>query len=177
MAGDVPEKYTRILPYIPGAKILELGSAEGVLSLLLASKKEQVFALEKKESRHRKSLELQSCWHKKNPAVNRCKMICGDIKDHLDLIAKVDTLVAVRSIYYLGGDIHYIFENIAKHVNNVVLCGNAKRAAQFKKLEGPAKNYYATAQGMKALLEENGYYITTMVTDDDPIVVGTKTRT
>ena len=28
-AGQVPEKYTRLLPYIEGSPILEIGSAEG----------------------------------------------------------------------------------------------------------------------------------------------------
>ena len=33
--GEVPDKYTRLLPYITGERILEIGSAEGVLALLL----------------------------------------------------------------------------------------------------------------------------------------------
>ena len=34
--GQIPSKYTRLLPFIAGDRILELGAAEGVLSLLLA---------------------------------------------------------------------------------------------------------------------------------------------
>ena len=50
--GNIPEKYTRLVDLVPGQRILELGAAEGVLSLLLAQKKEKVFALELKEERH-----------------------------------------------------------------------------------------------------------------------------
>lgn len=34
--ANVPNKYTRLLDLIPGQRVLELGAAEGVLSLLLA---------------------------------------------------------------------------------------------------------------------------------------------
>jgi hypothetical protein len=44
--GDIPEKYTRLVDLVPGKRVLELGAAEGVLSLLLAQKKEKVFALD-----------------------------------------------------------------------------------------------------------------------------------
>ena len=50
--GDVPQKYLRLLPFIQGNKILEIGSAEGVLSLLLAKQGKEVIALERDEGRH-----------------------------------------------------------------------------------------------------------------------------
>ena len=61
-AGDVPDKYTRLLPYIPGQNILEIGSAEGVLALLLARMGRNVTALEKSEERHSSANELYSRW-------------------------------------------------------------------------------------------------------------------
>ena len=39
--GEIPEKYTRLVDLVPGERVLELGAAEGVLSLLLAQKREE----------------------------------------------------------------------------------------------------------------------------------------
>ena len=89
------------------------GAAEGVLSLLLAQNKEKVFALEMKRERHGEALRLKSSWQERGLDVGRCEMVHGNIKDQLHILKSVDTLLAVRSIYYLRGDLTEGFDRSA----------------------------------------------------------------
>ncbi len=91
---------TRVL----GDRVLELGAAEGMLSLVLSRTKARVIAWEMRQPRHDEALRLQARWREKEIDVDRCEMVLGNIKDRLDLLEQVDTLLAVRSIYYLGED-------------------------------------------------------------------------
>lgn len=169
LRGDVPEKYTRLLPYIAGESIIELGSAEGVLACLLAKQGKTVTAVERQIERHSAARHLASAW-----GVSGVRFVKGDITGNLDLLAGKDTLVAVRMIYYLGDELDTVFAEVARHVPNVVLCGNKNRAAWWRQGipdKGPV-NYYASAEGMRALLERHGYSIVQEETEGDPIVVG-----
>jgi hypothetical protein len=178
--GDIPEKYARLVDLVPGQRILELGAAEGVLSLLLAQNKEKVFALEMKRERHGEALRLKSSCQERGLDVGRCEMVHGNIKDQLHILKSVDTLLAVRSIYYLRGDLTEGFDAIGRHVPNVVLCGNRNRARKYVESHGNPDdplgkaNYYATLEGMTSLLEGCGYAIVNTVADGDPIVIGAK---
>src|SRR5687767_12415869 len=60
--GEIPKKYTRVLELVPGERVIELGAAEGVLSLLLAERKQKVYALELRQERHEEALRLQAAW-------------------------------------------------------------------------------------------------------------------
>ena len=171
--GIVPEKYSRIIPYIPGRRILEIGAAEGVLSLLLAQTKEKVIALEMKSNRYEEALKLKDIFNKKGFDVNKCEIVLGNIDERYDLLEQVDTVVAVRVIYYLP-DVQKTFANITKYAENVVLCGNEGRAKEFYNSGKKRKNYYATVEGMENLLKSNGYIITEVISGGDPIVVGSK---
>lgn len=169
LSGDVPEKYLRILPYIPGERILEIGSAEGVLACMLSRAGKTVGALERSKERHDSALRLVEAWGCDSPA-----FFHGDIADRLDLMDGVDTLVCVRAIYYFGGHLDTIFAAAAARIPNVVLCGNKNRAARWKagQPNAGADNYYASAEGMRDVLTRHGYEIVTEVTEGDPIVVG-----
>lgn len=174
--GRAPHKYHRVVPYVVGDRVLEIGAAEGVLALLLADSGKSVVALEKREDRHREALALQERWGKLGHNVKTCKMALGMIQYELCLMSAIDCLVAVRCIYYLGDALDPVFAEAAKRIKNVVLCGNANRAAGYYagKLEsdvGP-DNFYASAEGMQAVLQRHGYDITACITDGDPIVVG-----
>ena len=181
LRGEIPGKYTRIAQLVPGRRVLEVGAAEGVLALLLAREKEQVYALDRNIDRHEEARRLQAAWRKKGDDVERCRMIFGDLRERLDLLTRVDTLVAVRSIYYLRSDLRRVFGSIGRHVDNVVLCGNAEREADYLQTGGDTGSglgpheYYATLEGMTSLLEESGYRIVRTVSDGDPIVVGVRT--
>lgn len=178
VAGDVPDKYTRILPHIPGKHILEVGSAEGVLALLMAKEGKTVTALEMRSERHEAALALSDTWGRLFRFKTAPAFVCGRIGEHLDLLEGKDTLVAVRMVYYLRDDIDWIFARVARHVPNVVLCGNGNRAARWREDRVPFDdrlgrfNYYASAEGMTDLLERHGYEATTAVADGDQIVVG-----
>ena len=177
--GDIPEKYSRLVELVPGERILELGAAEGVLSLILAQS-QKVLALELKQSRHEEALRLQASWRQRGLDVDRCEMIHGNIAERFDLLDSVDTLVAVRSIYHLREDLDAVFDAVGQRVPNVVLCGNANRARQYHAAKGRTNggggdfNYFASVEGMIAVLEARGYTIVRVVAQGDPIVVGAK---
>lgn len=168
--GDVPEKYLRLLPYINGERVLEVGSAEGVLACLLARAGKVVAALEKSSERHASAIRLASEWGVQPALFN------GAIGDRLDLLEGIDTLVGIRTIYYWGASLDPVFAAAADHVPNVVLCGNKNRAARWKAGQpndhDRADNYYASAEGMRAVLTRHGYEIAAEVLTGDPIVVG-----
>jgi hypothetical protein len=177
MRGDVPDKYTRLLPFITGQRILEIGSAEGVLALLLARAGKQVTALEKSEERHEAAQQLYGDWLAREKHFTAPTFVNGTLAQNIDLLhGPFDTLVAVRVIYYLGENLDRYFEIAAKHIPTVVLCGNKNRAARWR--AGPPDeplgdfNRYAAREGMVELLERHGYRIAATVTEGDEIVVG-----
>lgn len=180
LAGNPPAKYTDLLPYIPGDKILEIGSAEGVLALLLAKSGKQVTALEKSPERHASAANLFNEWSKTVEFAGDANFICGDITDRLAewLFCGIDTLVAVRSIYYLGDELDRVFAEAAKHVPNVVLCGNGNRAGRWRSGNPDPPllewNRYAAREGMIEILERHGYRIVRegSVNKGDEVVVG-----
>lgn len=173
LRGDVPAKYLRLLPFIPGNKILEIGSAEGVLALLLAKQGKDVVALERKRERHEAAQALRDAWGISGP-----RFIQGDIRDNMNRLEGIDTLVAIRMIYYLRDDLDRVFAEAARHVPNIVLCGNKNRAQWWRdgvpNRNDRADNYYASHEGMIDLLTRQGYRIETVIEEGDPIVVGAR---
>jgi len=175
--GEVPEKYTRLLPFITGKRVLELGSAEGVLALLLAKQGRIVTALEKNAERHQAAQNLYAEWLARQNGFTAPRFVNGDILNNLELLENQDTFVGVRSIYYLRDNIDRVFEAVAEaKVPTVVLCGNKNRAARWRSGvpddEGGPHNFYASHEGMSDLLKRHGYRITAEVTEGDEIVVG-----
>ena len=172
----MPRKYTRLLPYITGHRILEIGAAEGVLSLLMAERGAHVTALELREERHLEAKALQAHWLADGRHVGACTMRLGDIREHLSLFENVDTLVAVRTVYYLRDEAPRVLEAAyAAGVSSVVLCGNANRAARYRQNphdELGRFNRLASGEGMEWLLQYAGYQIEKADAVGDPIVVG-----
>lgn len=177
LRGDVPKKYTRLLRYITGDNIIEIGSAEGVLSLVLAKQGKQLTALERNVERHATAQRLCAAWQEIS-AFTAPLFVNGGIADNLDLLDSKDTLVAVRMIYYLRRDLDAVFAAAAKSAKTVVLCGNKNRAAQWAAgvpdEVGGAENKYASLAGMKELLLRHGFVITATEATGDPIVVGSR---
>lgn len=177
--GRPPDKYRRILPFITGRRILEIGAAEGVLSLLVADRDPaaHVTALERQPDRHAAACALQARWRSLGRRVDGCAMVCGDIVTELDRLDGVDTLVAIRTIYHLRDAIGTVFAAAAdRGVTHVVLGGNANRAKRFADgvpddSLGPF-NVYAGIDGMRAVLEGAGYHVDHVITNGDPIVTG-----
>jgi predicted RNA methylase len=182
LRGDVPEKYTRLLPHIPGDRIVEFGSAEGVLALLLAKAGKHVTAVEQNEERHAAAIALFEAWRAAGilPVAGEIQHFHWSADEAMKWIVpgEFDTLVAVRMIYYLREDLDTVFAAVAEKIPNVVLCGNRNRAVRWhagNPHEGLGEyNFYASAEGMRAVLTRHGYRIVTQVLDGDPIVVGRK---
>lgn len=174
--GDVPEKFLRLLPFINGQRILEIGSAEGVLALLLAKQGRIVTAVEKSEERHHAAMKLYAEWAAREERFTAPAFVNGSIVDRLDLLEGKDTLVAVRMIYYLGDKLDTVFAEVSRKVPNVVLCGNGNRAARWRAgtPDEPLgeMNRYAAAEGMIDLLVRHGFAAADVTLDGDPIVVG-----
>lgn len=177
--GGVPEKYTRLLPYIPGRKILEFGAAEGVQALLLAEQGREVIAVEASRERHEEALLLAGRWLKLGRKVATCTMIHGDIRNNLDLLKGIETLVAIRTIYHLREDAPTIMAAAAAAgVEHIVLVGNKNRAYRYENGLTPHDdglgewNRWSSLPGMKELLEGAGYRADVVVTEGDPIVTG-----
>lgn len=174
LRGEVPEKYLRILPHIPGNRILEVGSAEGVLACLMAREGKQVTAVEGSLGRHAAALRLAEQWN-----IEGVQFVNDRVEKWFPTeIGEFDTLVAVRMVYYLRGQIDAVFAEIAKRIPNVVLCGNKNRAARYHAgtPDEPLGefNYYASREGMRVLLERHGYEIVDEVAEGDAIVVGSR---
>ena len=176
--GRIPAKYTRLLPHIAGNRIVELGAAEGVLSLLLAERGAHVVGVELRQERYEEAVKLQAQWRQMGRRVDGCAFICGDIRERLQILESADTLVAVRSIYYLRDEAQALIDAAyMSGVLSVVLCGNGNRAARHE--HNPHDdlgrfNRLASVDGMTELLRSAGYSIATVAEHGDPIVVGTK---
>lgn len=177
--GVPPAKFTRLLPFITGRNILELGAAEGVLSLLLSRELrcDSVTGLELRPERHQESIELQRRWRHLGFKVDNATLMCGDIRDHMGLLAVADTLVCVRSIYYLRSDAPRVMAAAGLSCTRVVLCGNRGRQQQWRAdpdSELGKFNYLASSEGMVTLLENAGFRIQARCDEGDPIVVGVR---
>jgi hypothetical protein len=171
LAGDPPPKYTRLLPFIMGERIIELGSAEGVLACLLAKAGKRVTAIEASAERHASAKKLAAQW-----GVSGITFVNGKMQDNLSRLDGQDTFVGVRSIYYLRAEIDAVFTEIAGRVPQVVLCGNKGRAKAYHAGHPHEPlgefNYYASVEGMRDLLTRHGYRIAEEVAEGDAIVVG-----
>lgn len=175
--GEVPEKYSRIIPFITGNTVLEIGSAEGVLALLLSDAGRNVIAVEKNQGRWEEAKRLRDRWRELGRDVSGAGLFNCDVREMKEPFRDIHTVVAVRSIYYLREDAQPVLNEIGKNrVPQVVLCGNRNRAAwneaeRAKNALGKW-NYYASVEGMTELLTRAGYEIDVTVTEGDPIVVG-----
>jgi 2-polyprenyl-3-methyl-5-hydroxy-6-metoxy-1,4-benzoquinol methylase len=183
-AGAPPDKYLRLLHYINGRHILEIGAAEGVLALLLADRdpRATVTALELCQARHEAALALQARWKALGRRVDGCRMVCGDIRELTELFEGVDCFVAIRTIYHLRDDANMVLDCAAAfNVARIVLGGNPNRAnwrpsatPNPKKDALGAFNLYAGVKWMSAALAKHGYRIDHVVTEGDPIVTGSR---
>lgn len=171
LRGEVPSKYTRLLPFIPAGRVVEAGSAEGVLAGLLAQQGRQVTAIEANTSRHENAKALALRW-----GVSGITFVNGRIQDSLARLGAADVFLAVRAIYYWGEALDTVFAEVARCIPTVVLCGNRNRADNWRKGTPHEPlgefNRYAALEGMTDLLERHGFTITTQVTEGDEIVVG-----
>lgn len=123
--------------------------------------------------------KLQARWKALGKRVDGCRMFCGDIADRSDLLAGVDVVIAIRTIYHLREALDPVFASIAAAgVQTIVLGGNANRAKRFAQgalndTLGPL-NLYASIDGMAAILTRHGYTPRSVCASGDPIVTGSR---
>jgi cyclopropane fatty-acyl-phospholipid synthase-like methyltransferase len=178
--GNPSKKYRRLLPLVPGRKVLEVCAAEGVLALMLAEVKDQVIALEKHPERAAEAVRLKERWKALGRDVYRCTMVHGDIRENLHLLEGVDTLISIRCIYYFGDEgIRDVFGAARScGVPNIVLGGNAGRAQRYALKKSATdkdryRDYYASVPAMKKVLIDHGYEVAQVINDGaDPVVIG-----
>lgn len=179
-AGCPPSKYTRLLDYIPRGRILEAGSAEGVLALLLAKRGDQVTAIEKSVERHDTAHDLRDEWKARGllPDEPDICYVSGDALTAIRIFEDgiFDAFVAIRAVYYFGDELDEIFAEVARKAPVVVLCGNKNRAARWRAgtPDEPLGDFnrYAAREGMVELLTRHGYQIIDECREGDEIVVG-----
>jgi hypothetical protein len=178
LRGEVPWKYKRLLRHIPPGRVIELGSAEGVLACRLAQDRDFVTAVEGNVDRHAAAKRLFQAWVDQGLLTEKRmpRFVNADILSRMELLCGGDVLVAVRMIYYLRDRIDQVFAAAARHIPIVVLCGNRNRADAWRRGQPHAPlgefNRYAALEGMREVLERHGYRIVTEVDDGDEIVVG-----
>jgi len=177
-AGKPPAKYTRLVPFITRGPVVEIGAAEGVLSLLFAETGLEVRSVELRADRHAEACRLKARWLEMGRKVERCMMLQEQIADTTNLFDGAHCLLAVRVLYHLREDAHGIIARAyASGVERVVLCGNRARADLFAAGQYVDSlgvfNALASATGMVEILIGAGYQIDIIVDEGDPIVVGT----
>lgn len=173
LEGRPQIKYTRIPPFVPGDKIIEIGAAEGVLALMLAKEKASVTSVELRKARHDAALRLWKLWG----SPSNVKFVNGDIVKMPELFDGKDTLVAIRMIYHLRAGVHDMMRAAQERgVKNIVLGGNRNRERNWLAgIPGSRGEWdvLSTRTGMKDLLATYGYHVTNEDSDGlDPIVVG-----
>ncbi len=175
--GQTVPKFDRLVPIMPGNSLVEIGAAEGILSLTMAPHKERVRAIDITPARHQKALELKARWIELGKPVENCEMVLGDALKHPELIAGFDTLMASRVIYYFGTYLEEFMDNVRKNVDNVCFIGNPVRTARLAqgstgKLGEYAK--YATVPGMIELVERHGFKVWHVDETLDPLIIAKK---
>ncbi|MCF8094794.1 MAG: class I SAM-dependent methyltransferase [Desulfobacteraceae bacterium] len=174
--GKVPEKYNLIYPLLPGKRILEVGSGEGVFALGLSLKKDNVVGIDYTPSRYKEALKIKGAWKNQGINVDNCHFIFGDIFQNDKIIEGIDTLIARRVVYYFFDDIWRFLDLIKYKVKYICFIGNPSRSEQYKqgiKSKQLGKYaYYSTVEGMKELLLLAGFDIIYLNETPEPIVIG-----
>jgi hypothetical protein len=175
--GEPVEKFKRLIPILPGNSIVEIGAAEGILSLTLAPYKKRVRAIDITPIRHEKALELKERWIELGRPVQNCEMVLGDILRDPELIQGFDTLVASRVIYYFGTHLDEFMDSVRTSVENVCFIGNPVRTELYNQGKtGKLGIYaqYATIPGMIELVERHGFKVTNVDPSLDPLIIATR---
>jgi SAM-dependent methyltransferase/thiamine kinase-like enzyme len=175
MSGTVPPVFARLVPLVPGRRVLEIGAGEGILSLALAAEKERVIGIDLTPVRHEKAKHIQAAWRSLGRDVDRCEFVLGDVFERRELFRGMDTLLACHVIYYFRERLDEFMQIVRENVRYVCLIGNTARARHYKsgdlsRLGG--YEYYSTTEGMKDLLQRHGFVITYESDERTPVVVG-----
>ena len=177
--GVLPKKIEQIASLIPGNRIIEVGSGEGLLSLALAARgRPHVSGIEFISLRYETAESLRQLWVEKGLVTEASlTFVQGDIFDRLDLLDGADTLVAMHVLYHLKEHARTLLGEAARrHIASVALVGNANRERKLAIDQESAKSQWArlaTLDGMSDFLDECGYETVLRSRDGgDPVVIG-----
>lgn len=177
--GIVPVRYAKIADVVPGRRILEIGSGEGVLALALARKGVEVVAVDFSRRRVNEAERIKSAWKKKGIDVDNVEFFVGGSREAIKFSSEADTLVAVNVAYHMKDEFEDLLDSLASSISNIVLVGNQNRANCWYLDKGKSDklgkwNYLATVEGMGSLLESRCFRVVQVEELDSPAVVGTR---
>jgi len=168
---------------IPGGRILEMGSAEGILASKLASIGNYCVGAEISRFRHQSAVEILRVLSKDGLIASNLKLVNKDVTDEDWVFSGFDSFVAARVIYHFRSlrELKRLFARIASEVEWVFLLGDRKKSIAYESFgvkwaANPTKFFYFASQaGMSNLLESFGYQVTAGTTSwGDPYVTGRK---
>ena len=182
--GQIPNRLDEFAKLIPGESFVEVGSADGTLSLHLGRNGKKVFGVELTEYRHQKALELKEAWLNRGEDVSQVNFICGDSRQAGPYLDQVETLVLSRTLYHLRADAEPLIARAKQSdaLKNIAILGNRVKERVYLEggnIRGLEKKYLALAslQGMSDLLTQNGFVIELGIesTDEtDAVVIASK---
>ncbi len=185
--GNVPERYTRTAHHVPGSRVLDIGSADGTLALVLAQSKDQVIGAELMRYRHKTAQAMQRTWSERGAKTNNLRFVNRGVRRVKPLLKEVDTVVLSRTLYHLRDDAFWLFDQLAQftNINYVALFGNRDKEKEWFDTKGgkPGLGKYlalAAQEGMEDILVEHGFTIETSIAStetEDPIVIGVRSAT
>jgi SAM-dependent methyltransferase len=183
--GEVPERYQRTADLVPGSRVLDIGSADGTLALVLAQRKEFVIGAELMNYRHKTAQEMKSIWAKRGAKTENLRFVNRGVKRVRPFLKQVDTIVISRALYHLRDDAYWLFNQVDRfpNIKYVALFGNRTKEKEWLDTGGsaPGLGQYlglAGQVGMEEILTRHGFDIETSLasTDtEDPVVIGVKT--
>lgn len=184
--GDVPDRYKRTASYVPGKRVLDIGSADGTLALFLAQSKEFVIGAELMRYRHKTAQEMQRTWASRGARTDNLKFVNRGVKRVKPLLNEVDTIVLSRTLYHLRDDAFWLFKELerSENIEYVALFGNRDKEKEWFDTDGnqPGLGKYlalASKHGMEELLTNHGFSIETSIAStetEDPIVIGARRK-
>lgn len=181
--GKWSSRIDEIAALIPGERIFEMGSAEGLLASRLALSKAQVLGSEVSKNRYDSAERLRVSLTRKGTIGSNLIFTPRDARGASDLFAGVDTFVACRVIYHFRSmrDLQDLFKKVGAEIGCVFILGDALKAGAFESFGvgfafNPVKFFnYASSAGMEALLKSHGYETVAGETGfGDPYVIGRK---
>ncbi len=181
--GILPERYEELSRLIPGRRILDVGSADGTLSLHLSGDRDFVYGLEPSTPRYKTALKLQEVWRRSSDLYGNCQFLNFGVMDRPEILADVDTVIFIRVLYHLGPGAAEVMKliGVAANIRRVVLCGNRVKEERLERGEelaalGPHA-MLATEAGMVQFLNDHDFEVEAihrLETTGDCLLVGVR---
>ncbi len=175
------DRVNELSELIKGNNVIEIGCAEGLLTLRLAQDRSSIIGYEISEHRYKKALELKHNLLEKGLNVSNVSFINKDILSEDHIPECVDSIIAVRVLYHFRRkrDLDRLVDNYIAKCKYVLFVGDRFKAEIYDSFNvdfcyHPTKYFYfATKAGMHSLLARGDFQINTGVTSyGDPYVIG-----